>query len=261
MNFISEFLEAWSQRVRSPILGSVLISFLIVNWQPIWYLIFADRPVRNKFIYFDTNTNIFTIFVYPVIIGLSLAIFVPWIRLFGAHLVRGPLKKLRKLEDGEAQEQKLHKLELSAREIEVQARLDEAKEMAKIAAARRLDEARQVGGKDLEEELISSRDETDESDTLQLPAPPQALPKPNEPSNGALELLKLIATQPEGTFFLGAQGSEYSFGIGLGATDNISRREYLVISANVNELRDLGLLEERSDAVSLAGYDFLERLS
>ena len=57
LDIFKDSAEAWLQRVRSPILGSAALLFFAINWKPIWYLVFADKPVLEKLDYFDTNTS------------------------------------------------------------------------------------------------------------------------------------------------------------------------------------------------------------
>jgi hypothetical protein len=56
-DFIKDSTEAWFQRIRSPIIGSIGLAFAAYNWKPLSYLIFADEPAIAKFQFFDANTS------------------------------------------------------------------------------------------------------------------------------------------------------------------------------------------------------------
>ena len=54
VDFLANLWNAWLQRMRTPFIGSITLSFIAINWQPIWYLLFADKPVSDKFDFFNT---------------------------------------------------------------------------------------------------------------------------------------------------------------------------------------------------------------
>jgi len=69
-DFLNQVFQAWSDRIRSPILGSVVLAFIAINWKPLYYLFFAETSVLTRFAYFDMKTDLGTLFLGPLAIGL-----------------------------------------------------------------------------------------------------------------------------------------------------------------------------------------------
>jgi len=156
-DLFKDVLKAWEDRVRSPFLGSIGIVFIVCNWKPIFYLLFADKPVRAKFLFVDANTTSATLLWKPIIIGVLLALATPWFKLFGARLAKLPTSLLNDLQGDIASKRRVNEFRKSADEENAKAELEAAKEQRKIAAARRLEDAKTIGDDDVVEELKSER--------------------------------------------------------------------------------------------------------
>jgi hypothetical protein len=154
--YFKQIVDAWGDRLRSPVLGSILIFFVATNWQSLFYLFFADKPVRARLLYFDANTDGWSLYGIPVIGGVFLAIAVPWISLAGAFLAKFPRAILHSVQSSEAQKRRVLDYELKAKEEEARGAFDEARERRKIDAAKRLDEAEDMSA-ELKSEIESDR--------------------------------------------------------------------------------------------------------
>lgn len=156
MDVLKDAAEAFTQRIRSPIVGSIIFAFVIMNWQPIWYLLFADRPVRQKFIFFDANTDFTSVYV-PILSGIAMAIAMPWITYWGAWIAQVPIRRLRKLQSDEAHELELQKIEQDTQITAVRAGQEAVEEEAVISAAERVERAEEMSPK-LAESILDKRD-------------------------------------------------------------------------------------------------------
>lgn len=58
MNFQKDVLEAVKHRVVSPFFGNLALFAIILNWQPIYFLLFSDVDVMQKFEFFEKATQI-----------------------------------------------------------------------------------------------------------------------------------------------------------------------------------------------------------
>lgn len=159
MEAVKEMLDALAQRIRSPIIGSVAVVFAVVNWQPIWYLLFADRPVRQKFLYFNNNTDICSLYVWPILIGIFFAITAPWLKYAGAWFASKPVFMLRNLQNAEA-----HKLQMAEFQREVARERGKAEISALVSdrvveTAKKQQEVRDLGAPELAEEIVASTQE------------------------------------------------------------------------------------------------------
>lgn len=163
--YFKQIFDSWGDRLRSPVLGSILTVFVLTNWQSFFYLFFADKPVRARLLYFDANTNLWTIYVLPIIVGVFLAVVVPWISLGGAFIAKFPRARLHRVQSSESQKRRIIEYELKATEEDAKAVWEEAAERRKIDAAKRLNEAADVSGQ-LKSEIQADRDEGTQKEQL-----------------------------------------------------------------------------------------------
>jgi hypothetical protein len=189
--YFKQIVDAWGDRLRSPVLGSVLIFFVATNWQSLFYLFFADEPVRARLLYFDANTDGWSLYGLPVIGGVVLAIAVPWISLAGAFLAKFPRAFLHEVQSSEALKRRIVVYRLKADEEEAKASFEEAKasaeearERSKIDAAKRLNEAGNVS------EQLKSEIQTGREEELAVP----------ELSDRELKVLNFAASFADGRF-------------------------------------------------------------
>lgn len=142
---LKEAVEAWLQRVRSPILGYSLLAALAMNWKPLWALVFADIDVFSRFLYFDLRTDVCTLFVWPVVIGSVTDALTPWIGLVGIYVVRLPSKLQRELQRDARVEQEIYLLSTQAKIEDAKAQVERAREERTLAEAKRTQEAEKLG--------------------------------------------------------------------------------------------------------------------
>ncbi|NDW53286.1 hypothetical protein [Aliiroseovarius sp. PrR006] len=152
-DFLKDVFDAAQSRIRSPFIGSIVIVFLAINWQPLFYLLFADKPVRARFLYFEANTDNWSLYVYPPILGFLVAFAAPWLKLLGAWIASRPVRLLRNLQHHEEIEREIHALEQSARLADARAKQEKAEETRIIEAAERQIRASETGDDMLVEEI------------------------------------------------------------------------------------------------------------
>ncbi|MDP2519276.1 hypothetical protein Q8W33_11940 [Shimia thalassica] len=104
MEYLKEIYEAWGARVKSNLLGSVVLSFLAINWKVFFYLVFADRPVLQKFRYFDANTDNWSLFVSPILVGGAIALGLPFLNNLTHRVVSAPISRIRSRDEAYSHE-------------------------------------------------------------------------------------------------------------------------------------------------------------
>jgi hypothetical protein len=134
---LKEAVEAWLHRVRAPILGYTLLAGLVINWKPLWALLFADVDVFSKFLYFDLRTDYWTLIVLPLLVGVLSALVTPWIALAGAYMVRLPARLQVELQEDARHEAVIRKIKRQAEEEAARENALAAKENALIERAKR----------------------------------------------------------------------------------------------------------------------------
>lgn len=104
MESIQETFETVADRIKSPVIGPIILAYFVFNWKPIYYLIFAEQSVEIRFEYFDRNTDIISCFVLPTFFGLAFALAAPWIAYWFAYLSEKPARKQKEIGEKNAHE-------------------------------------------------------------------------------------------------------------------------------------------------------------
>jgi len=102
VDWMKEIYDAASSRIKSPILGSVAVAFVLFNWKPLYFLFFSGQQALEKFDYFEAHTNHSSLYYYPISVGIGLALVAPFISYFGSWCASRPLLWKRLLEDTNA---------------------------------------------------------------------------------------------------------------------------------------------------------------
>lgn len=159
IDFIKDGAEAWLQRIRSPLLGSVLLVFVAWNWKAIYFVLFSDTPIFIRFWYFDHQTSISSLLFVPIGLGMCIGVATPFINVFGSYFAKWPIERLRLIQAESAHSIMLRKAELETnREIlsadYKEAALREAEASQAIRDAELDDETREK----LEEKISKKRE-------------------------------------------------------------------------------------------------------
>lgn len=153
--------------MKSPVIGYIILAGLILNWKPIWFLIFADQSVYEKFAYFDIKTSNGTLFLYPVLIGVVSAVVVPWIGFAGAFLVGRPARLLRQLQQDARTDHEIYRLKKQTSVENAKAQEEAVREERQLEQAKRLKVAEQIGP-EVRDELKLSRESIEDHEEILL---------------------------------------------------------------------------------------------
>ncbi|WP_136057666.1 hypothetical protein [Candidatus Halocynthiibacter alkanivorans] len=170
---LKDMFESWLERIRSPFFGSIALSFLLINWQAVFFLLFAKVPVSTRLDYFDENTSVWTLAWLPLVFGLGLALFSPWLKFAGAWVATKPLSLLNQLQNDQARAHRIREYEKMAEEEDAKALYEAAAEQRKIDAAERLEEAKNVGDGAVKEELLRERESNKNEPSSNGPTKPK----------------------------------------------------------------------------------------
>ncbi len=120
-DFIESINSGFRSRLKNPILGGFIFSWIVINWRPILYVILSDEPVVEKFTYIDHHyVNLYNLFWWPLVTSLGIFIMLPYLMAILDYLtIRGRIirKKHKSVEvendlDLEiSRVDKMHKLE------------------------------------------------------------------------------------------------------------------------------------------------------
>lgn len=159
MSNLNDIIETFQNRVKSPVFGSVVLAFIGFNWRELAYLIFETTvPILKRTAHFDANTNVWSLFFGPIIIGSILALVMPWVTDWFSRAVERPVVNRRLLGARSAskvmeEKEKLAKIRL------VNKKIDDAEEIRReekrIASEKLREEEQIAAAKRREEELIA----------------------------------------------------------------------------------------------------------
>lgn len=87
MEKITEVLEnifdSFKNRLKNPFIGTFTISWLIINWKPVYFVLFSKNNVEYKIDYVSMCfTNYWMILFWPSISTIFYMLFVPYINLY-----------------------------------------------------------------------------------------------------------------------------------------------------------------------------------
>ncbi|MCW3161144.1 hypothetical protein [Chryseobacterium oryctis] len=82
-DILSSIFETNKERLKNPIIGSFLTSWILINWKPILILIFSSKNIEDKikFITLEYN-NIFNILILPLLFSFLYIIVFPYLLMF-----------------------------------------------------------------------------------------------------------------------------------------------------------------------------------
>lgn len=116
-DFFAQSLQAFQERMRTPWIGSILIAFLLWNWQPLLFLLASDTALLTRFTYFEIHTGWCSLFVGPVIAGFLFAAAKPWISLGMDRLGAQAIHQSRLHADRLAEDRRSKRLDLQAKSL------------------------------------------------------------------------------------------------------------------------------------------------
>lgn len=122
MDKLGDLLEALENRLRSRVVGSILIAFLFLNWKSIYFVIFGDVPAVEKFSFVDAHSSSLRTIILPLALGVIASIVLPWVNYLSIKLAAFPEILQRKVRNDSLHQDLIDKLEYETKLEEVKAR-------------------------------------------------------------------------------------------------------------------------------------------
>jgi hypothetical protein len=160
IDYFKELVSAANSRVRSPVLGSIVLVFLALNWKEFFYVFFAETSVQVRLSYLEVNTDLWSLFYLPLLVGTTLAVLYPWINLSSSQLAKLPLRALKRMQGDEDHLRQIHSLENATLIEQAKAEFEDENDRRLLAAAERLKEAEDISS-DAAKEFKKSRKTAD----------------------------------------------------------------------------------------------------
>lgn len=254
MDGLKELVEAFSARIKSPIIGSIALAFVAVNWRPVFFLFFSGEPASDKFEYFANNTTGVSLLLLPVIVGLAFALIVPWINFWGAKAIESPVSRHRNMQldaaHAMAEKKTRYAIDMEVISAEYRSALLKSAQVDQEIKEAQLDD--DIGA-NLEKSLSESPvDRASSQHTVENLSGVMPV--------GAIELLEYLSEDDSGEFEYHDDGKKMSIFSSNGhLLESSGRKQYYTLVENFRELAktDLVELDGKNGVINKSGYDFL----
>ncbi|MDA6068659.1 hypothetical protein NJT12_03410 [Flavobacterium sp. AC] len=80
-DLIKSVIDSSKERIKTPIVGAFICSFIVYNWRPILILMFSNASIEDKIIVINNEYCNKSAFWSPVIIALIYTVFIPFIMI------------------------------------------------------------------------------------------------------------------------------------------------------------------------------------
>lgn len=81
-DFFQSLIDSYRERIKSPLIGSFALSFIIYNWRPISILFWSNWPIHKRIAWIDKIYCKWESLVWPLVIALFYILILPYINLF-----------------------------------------------------------------------------------------------------------------------------------------------------------------------------------
>ncbi len=87
---MKEIIEAFSARIKSPVFGYFVFSWMAINWRALFYLVFSNTAIDDRLGHFDKLTNNYSLVILPLIFASIIAVLYPWINYIFLYFCKKP---------------------------------------------------------------------------------------------------------------------------------------------------------------------------
>ena len=87
---MKEVLQALEARIRSPYMGYFTLCFIAFNWKPVFYLFASTESPAARISFFEENTGLWTLLLWPAFIGAIITVCYPWVSLLFVYFCEKP---------------------------------------------------------------------------------------------------------------------------------------------------------------------------
>jgi len=256
---MGDVLDAVSTRIKAPYFGYAVLAFVAWNWRGIFLLVMTDGSAEQRLAVFDLHTNVWSLYVAPLIAGVVVAASAEWIRFIFEWVARNP-RLWMEMNHQQAEHKKV------IQKIELERLRDERfnrREEELIARAKRDEKVNEISDEDvkkqLQVQLEALRGEREKNTEDKEVANDSSMPSDNA------QTLIFFAGKSDGKIW---NGATESLGIYLESGDfrvdkSSEPREYSRYDAALKELDKFGFVRQEHGnffEMTEGGWQFYESL-
>lgn len=246
---VNDFFDAVKSRLKAPYFGYAILAFFALNWRSIFMLVMTKGTPQERLEAFDSNTNIWFLYVLPITTGFLVTAATPWLQWLFNWFSHKPLEKTAFLALSAESKQIAEKTRLEqVRSEQLANREKELIDRAERDVAVQNIEDEELK-KQLQEEIQALREERDQRSKQEDPV--------NHLSDAELSLLRAAGRNGIGRIenlgpSLGLQAGDTFFG-------NENRREFSRYTSSVESLLKKGLIRKLSKLTGLGLFTLTEK--
>ena len=96
--FIKSLLSPVEERIRNPIIGSFIISFILFNWKPIFIILFySELNILERIFLVEKIYTSFWNYLIPLFFTIAYNWILPYINLLSHMIKKKPIQKINKI--------------------------------------------------------------------------------------------------------------------------------------------------------------------
>lgn len=250
---MNEVVDAVNARLKSPYFGYAVLAFIALNWRGIFMLLAIQDTPQARLWAFDQETSFLTLVMYPLLIAAAISILSHWIRLAFGYMAISPLARLERIHLQAEHEKALLRSQYDKQRAEFfaaeeQDLIDKAKRDLEVEGIQDQETKKKLSDEinKLREDRAKLNDDVAsfKAETLS-PAAAMLMKAANKTGDGKIEIADSMDTRYVRT------------GLKLFGSEN--DRDFKKFQSAVNELRQLGFLEDIAITESAALFEFNER--
>lgn len=81
-DLIKSLIDSSKERIKTPITGAFIISFIAYNWKAILFLLFSTATIEDKLTFVSYKYCTFYAILWPVVIAVSYSVAIPYLMMF-----------------------------------------------------------------------------------------------------------------------------------------------------------------------------------
>lgn len=89
-DLFKELHDTAKERIKNPIIGAFICSFIVYNWRPIFILLFSEMSIEERIEFISNKWEV----IFPIIIALGYTLLIPLIMIFMDYALM-PMKRKR----------------------------------------------------------------------------------------------------------------------------------------------------------------------
>jgi hypothetical protein len=258
---VKEVVEAVNNRLNTPYFGYAIWAFLALNWRGFFYLVLSKGKPEEKLALFDSHTDLNSLLVYPLAIGVIVAATAHWLKYLFAIIEKKPKELFEELQLEAEHNKTIKQTQLEQSRSELFA----IKENELIDRAKRDEAVADIEDSETKEKLVNQLNSIrNERDKLS-----QELEKKKEEakyqlSKEAEEIVRLASKDKKGRINITSTLRGKTIVVGNKSFSSDDKRTFVKYESGIDQLSTQGLIKQISTSgsheLTLQGWEMADAL-